>query len=55
MDCSIDNRYDNVEIALAEAPAAITVRKMATEEQELEHIVRDIKASCRPGRKARQW
>ena len=27
MDCSIDNRYDNVEIALAEAPAAITVRK----------------------------
>ena len=43
MDCSIDNRYDNVEIALAEAPAAITVRKMATEEQELEHIVRDIR------------
>jgi superfamily I DNA/RNA helicase len=37
--------FDNVEDALAEAPAAIRVTKMADEGQELEHIVKEIRSS----------
>ena len=40
---SDDKRYDNIEEALAESPAAIKVRRMADEKQEIEQIVRDIR------------